>query len=81
MATKSSIDQAEDLRRQVKLREDGDGEMSSLPPRSEYHKVKKTKNRKFRIKFPLIRFLLVLFLIIVVLALTSPIWLEYLSQS
>ncbi len=81
MVTKSSMDQAGELRKQMEQVENVEEiNLSSLPPRSEYHKVKKSKKRKFRIRFPLVRLFLILFLLIVILALSSPIWLEYISQ-
>ncbi|MDE5411975.1 hypothetical protein [Alkalihalobacterium chitinilyticum] len=77
MVEKTSNDQAEELRQQVKRRENKqEVDIASLPPRSEYHKHKKNKSRKFRMRFPLIRVLLVLFIILVIAALSSPIWLE-----
>ncbi|MFV8828424.1 hypothetical protein [Alkalihalobacterium sp. APHAB7] len=77
MVVKSSDDQAEELRKQVKRRANRkEVDTASLPPRSEFHKHKKNKNRKFRMRFPLIRVLLVLFIILVIVVLSSPIWLE-----
>ena len=73
-------DQADELRRQVEkkgLSEEVD--VLSLPSRKEYHNEKKKKKVKFRVKFPLIRFILFLFFVIVVLALTSPMWLARLG--
>ncbi|OLO42611.1 hypothetical protein BTR23_00940 [Alkalihalophilus pseudofirmus] len=81
MVTKSSMDQAGELRKQMEQVENAEEiNLSSLPPRSEFHKVKKNKKRKFRIRFPLVRLFLILFLLIVILALSSPFWLEYISQ-
>lgn len=70
-------DQAEKLRELVKNQEDTEiNSVSSLPPRSEVHKQKKNKKVTFKIKFPIVRLLLILFFIIVILVFTSPIWLE-----
>lgn len=79
-------DQADELRKLVKLHKEPndqsmeENEITNLPPRSTIHKNKKSKKGKKenkRIQFPLIRLFLVLFLLLVVLAVTSPYWLDY----
>lgn len=74
MSDEKHHDQAEVLR---KLVEKQNSEIiPGLPPRSEVHKRKKNKKMTMKIKFPIVRLLLILFFIIVILAITSPIWLE-----
>jgi LysM repeat protein len=55
-------DQAEMLRRKM-TQETEKSHLSSLPPRSEIHKKKKSKN-KWKLRFPVIRFLTVIFILL-----------------
>lgn len=82
MSEKNYSDQAEQLRKltgntiqHLKIEEQQTDFIGGLPPRSEYHKKKK-KRIYIKIKFPLVHFLVVLFFIIIILAVTSPIWIE-----
>lgn len=74
MSDEKHHDQAEELRRLVEKQ--NSEIVPGLPPRSEVHKHKRNKKIAFKIKFPIVRLLLILFFIIVILAITSPIWLE-----
>lgn len=72
-----NVDQAKDLREQVKVQtEQEEIRRSSLPPRSEVHKHRKTKKKKLQIHYPVVRLLALLFFVIVILAFAYPYWLE-----
>ncbi|WP_227936153.1 hypothetical protein [Alkalihalobacillus deserti] len=71
-------DQAKQLREKMEVyQENKNAEQTihSMPSRSRVHKKRtKSKNRKFKLSFPLIRLLLVLFLALTVAAITYPYW-------
>ncbi|WP_096200992.1 hypothetical protein [Bacillus sp. FJAT-45350] len=81
MSKPTHLDQAEDLRKQVLQVEEevSANEISSLPPRREVHKKKQTKQTKIKIKFPIVRLLLILFFLVVILAATSQYWIDRFS--
>ncbi|MBP3950550.1 hypothetical protein [Bacillus suaedae] len=75
-------DQARRLRQKMKDHQDDEQqeekkEVHSLPPRSSVHQRNDRKKKtKWRLRFPLIRFLLLLFFLIIIAAITSPMWLN-----
>ncbi|WP_100407172.1 hypothetical protein [Bacillus solitudinis] len=72
-----SQDQARSLRKQMKqFKKEESIKKVSLPPRGEYHRNRRSKRMKVKITFPVIRLLLMLFLLLVILAVTSPSWLN-----
>ncbi|MFZ4452244.1 hypothetical protein [Salibacterium aidingense] len=72
--TSNHKDQAESLRRRFQNKKDikEEGEASSLPPRTETHKYRRSKT-KWNIRFPTARLLLLLFLAIVLTAVLAPV--------
>lgn len=70
--------QAEHLRYEAKGRSVQELPVASekLPSRLDVHRRKRSKKKK-ALSFPLIRILLVFFFLIVIGALLSPFWLEY----
>jgi len=79
MVNRNEQDQAKQLRKEMEALESekkAGSSMLTLPPRSRIHNRRsKSKWKKFKLSFPLIRLLLVLFLALIVAALTSPYWL------
>jgi len=74
---KRNLDQAEDLRVQVKVQaEEEEILRTALPPRSEVHKHRRTKKKKIKIHYPVVKLLALLFFIVVILAFTYPYWIE-----
>ncbi|UOQ85905.1 LysM peptidoglycan-binding domain-containing protein [Gracilibacillus salinarum] len=72
-------DQAASLRDRVERQQEHENDR--LPPRSEVHKNKK-QTSKWKISFPLIRFMVILFIAIIVLLWTMRYWgEEYLSKA
>lgn len=69
----SNHDQAKRLRE--KIRGEVEEKAGSLPPRSEVHKKKKTK-KKVKMKYPLIRFLVILFILLPIMVLSILYYLE-----
>ncbi|WP_017728085.1 hypothetical protein [Halalkalibacterium ligniniphilum] len=78
MTSRYKRDQAENLREQVqnrRSRSTNEEATEKLPSRIEVHRNRRNK-MKWKLKFPLVRFLLLLFILLVIVALSSPYWID-----
>jgi len=76
MTKKVGRDQAESLREKFNDFED----ITSYPPRSEVHKLKRSK-RKLKVKYPLLRLLVITFIFLPLMVLSIMYYLEHKNKS